>query len=626
MGEGKRASKYTDLDLWVGRNPEGEGYRVQASAAGRMEWTDFKEPFKPEELEALRDAVSCGSSRDIRKHAHRRLSARELGRRLYETVFVGPVRDLLNRALPAQGSGQGLRIRLRLRSGSPETSEWPWELLCSPKEFLSLSPRTPVVRHLEHGNPLSTLHASYPLRVLVIVSIPQGCEPLDAEQELSEIRDALGLFGKLGLVKVERLENPTRAALEDRLDGKPVHVLHFIGHGTFDVGRGEGALLFQNQDGGVRPVTEGELAALIGDHESIRLVVLNACQGARGSTDDLFAGVAQRLVRQRIPAVVAMQYPIADALAVTFSRRFYRALAVGRSVDWAVTRARKAMYAAGEGLDWAIPVLFLSAKDGYLFRWKPSRGLLPILTMLLVLFLGLRSWLSRPVTFDLSPVHYLPASSYCPPTEKVGMEFVRIHPGSFRMGSEDGEADERPVHDVTISRQYCLGIHEVTQEQWKKVMGPNSVDSKIKGDKLPVSSVSWNEIQDFIQRMNDMEGKQVYRLATEAEWEYAARDPKGESNCLDRQDGLLPVGSLPANSLGLHDMFGNVWEMVGDWYGPYMGIPVTDPTGPEMGTERVKRGGGHDSAMKHCRPASRNPQDPERSVYDLGFRIARDVR
>lgn len=616
MGEGKRVQKYIDLDLWVHRNPEGEGYRVQATAVGRMEWTDFEEPFSHEELTALRNAISCLPARDIRPHVRRYLPARELGRRLYEKVFFGPVRDLLKDLLD---ENQGVRLRLHIR---PEVAEWPWELLCSTEGFLALSVRTPIVRHLKHGRPLPALRAAFPLRMLVVVASPEGTETLDAELELQKIRDALGWLMRLGIVKVERLETPTLAALEERLENGTYHVLHFIGHGTFDRERSQGALLFEDGAGGRALVNGERLALTLSDHRSMRLVVLNACESARGTADDLFAGVAQGLVRKRIPAVVAMQHSIADNLALAFSARFYRALVRGRAVEWAMAKARKAMQAAGEELDWAIPVLFLSARDGHLFRWRPSWGLMTALGMVVAMLTGFGLWY-RDVSI-VEPQSSVPPVVSCPSSSAVpGMGFVLVRGGTFQMGVDSGEDDEKPMHEVTVTQPFCLGVHEVTQKQWTDIMGANSNHSDEVGDDLPVTFVSYDEAQEFIRKLNEREGRTIFRLPREAEWELAVQD-EGGWNCDTNR--LAPARSFHPNRLGLYDMLGNVWEWVEDWYGPYGAGLVIDPKGPPGGTARVRRGGSYDRAVSHCRATRRGKLAPNSEYKNSGLRVLREIR
>jgi formylglycine-generating enzyme required for sulfatase activity len=313
-----------------------------------------------------------------------------------------------------------------------------------------------------------------------------------------------------------------------------------------------------------------------------------------------------------------MQLPISDPIAITFSYWFYWALARGRTVDWAITRARKAMRAAAQGLDWAIPVLFLSTPDGQLFRWKPSPSLYASLALIGLFCAGFLTW-SWWLT-SAAPPPAPPSSVNCPsPRALPDMKFVLVHGGSFQMGSDSGEKDEKPVHQVTISRPFCLGAYEVTQEQWQTIMGDRDLEEADR----PAQSISYMDALDFIRKLNDREGKPVFRLPREAEWEFAAQDP-GELNC--DTDLRLPVGSLKPNRYGLHGMLGNVWEWVEDWYGEYPAEPVTDPSGPATGEKRIKRGGSSDTDISNCRASRRNSSDPARHQQNTGFRILREIR
>ena len=218
----------------------------------------------------------------------------------------------------------------------------------------------------------------------------------------------------------------------------------------------------------------------------------------------------------------------------------------------------------------------------------------------------------------------------------IGMKFVRVPAGSFDMGSNSGDGDEKPVHGVTISRSFYLQATEVTQGQWRSVMGNNP--SYFEGDDLPVESVSWNDVQKFIRKLNAREGGNKYRLPTEAEWEYAARAGSTGKYCFGDDEGRLgeyawyksnsgarshPVGGKRANTWGLYDMHGNVWEWVQDWYGDYSSGSSTDPVGRSTGSNRVARGGGWHDTAGDCRSAYRGWYGPGYGGSGLGFRLAR---
>jgi formylglycine-generating enzyme required for sulfatase activity len=220
------------------------------------------------------------------------------------------------------------------------------------------------------------------------------------------------------------------------------------------------------------------------------------------------------------------------------------------------------------------------------------------------------------------------------------MEFVLIPAGTFQMGSNDGEPRERPVHQVTISHPFYLGKYAVTQEQWEVVMGTNP--SYYRGGRnRPVEQVSWEDAQAFIRRLNAKEGGALYRLPTEAEWEYACRagsttaysfgDDPSQLDAYgwywDNSDRMThPVGQRTPNAWGLYDMHGNVNEWVQDRDGDYSPKPVTDPQGPASGSNRVIRGGGLADGAWSCRSAFRNLFTPNYSGGSLGFRLLRAAR
>ncbi|MDP2884253.1 MAG: formylglycine-generating enzyme family protein [Ignavibacteria bacterium] len=219
----------------------------------------------------------------------------------------------------------------------------------------------------------------------------------------------------------------------------------------------------------------------------------------------------------------------------------------------------------------------------------------------------------------------------------IGMELVFVQPRTFQMGSDDGTEGEKPIHPVTISKPFYIGKYEVTQKQWRDVMGTNQ--SEYQGDNRPVENVSWDDAQEFIRKLNEKQGTGKYRLPTEAEWEFAARGGtqghgykfSGSSNVADvavssenSGDETKPVGSKRPNELGIYDMSGNVWEWCQDWYGAYGGSDELDPKGPTSGTNRVLRGGSFLNYDNYCLVALRNLSAPYARRLNVGFRCVRD--
>ncbi|MBW6511260.1 MAG: formylglycine-generating enzyme family protein [Desulfuromonadaceae bacterium] len=226
--------------------------------------------------------------------------------------------------------------------------------------------------------------------------------------------------------------------------------------------------------------------------------------------------------------------------------------------------------------------------------------------------------------------------SFTDPT--TGMEFVLVKGGCFQMGSNKGDSDEKPVHEVCVDDFY-MGKYEVTQGQWQKVTGSNPAHVK-KGNNYPVEKVSWNDVQGYLRQLNQRSGK-TFRLPTEAEWEYAARSGgKSEkysgSNDVDAVawyngnsgNQTHPVGQKQPNGLGLYDMSGNVWEWCQDWYdsGYYTKSPRQNPQGPSGGSFRVERGGGWNNGPRGVRSAYRIRSSPGNRSNYLGFRLVTQDR
>lgn len=216
----------------------------------------------------------------------------------------------------------------------------------------------------------------------------------------------------------------------------------------------------------------------------------------------------------------------------------------------------------------------------------------------------------------------------------VRFTMVAVKGGTFTMGAtyDDAEVDEEPAHKVTLS-DYYIGQTEVTQALWEAVMGSNP--SNHKGDNLPVENVSWDDCQVFIQKLNQLTGKQ-FRLPTEAEWEYAARGGRKSRDYKYAGDDYIgsvawysgnsgyethPVATKQANELGIYDMSGNVWEWCSDWFGGYQSSSQSDPQGPSSGSRRVYRGGCSIFAWG-CRVSFRDCNTPDFCNTNLGLRLS----
>jgi formylglycine-generating enzyme required for sulfatase activity len=229
-----------------------------------------------------------------------------------------------------------------------------------------------------------------------------------------------------------------------------------------------------------------------------------------------------------------------------------------------------------------------------------------------------------------------------PETFKNSLEMmmVKIPEGSFRMGgdmtAEQADENENPRHQVRIKSSFYVGQYAVTQSQWEAVMGDNP--SEFPGALHPVERVSWNDAREFIKKLNAVEKKGIYRLPSEAEWEYAARAGSQTTYCFGNDSSELEsyawykknsdrqthaVGQLLPNAWGLYDMHGNVHEWCQDWYEKtyYSKSPSVDPPGPPKGLAKISRGGDWGSDDWYCRCAIRSLSSPDRRGNRLGFRL-----
>jgi hypothetical protein len=302
---------------------------------------------------------------------------RTFGTALFETFFAGDIGLTYRRTLDeAEDLGAGLRIRLRL-AGVPELAQLPWEYLYDPIEddFVTRSARTPLVRYPEVPQRVQPYPISTPLRILVIIASPQDLVQLNVQEEWRRLSDALSGLEREGRVTVELLDRATRPRLQARLDAEDYHIIHFIGHGDFDPESDSGAFFMETDDRQSHPVsTEGLRTLLRDERDTLRLVVLNACKGARAAAGDPFAGLAQGLIRAGIQAVIAMQFAITDTAAIQFAQGFYRRVADGYAIDHALGEVRKAISLEGNKLEWGTPVLFMRSLDGQIFDMSTQKA------------------------------------------------------------------------------------------------------------------------------------------------------------------------------------------------------------------------------------------------------------
>jgi hypothetical protein len=297
----------------------------------------------------------------------------QFGRMLYQAALGGAVGELFSAQLEgAKGEDMGLRLRVRVDEGAPDLMNLPWEFLHDEEGFLVTRGETPVSR-LPLGIPLREKQPlERVLRVLVVVSNPLDIPDylvLNTEREQEVILAALDKLQGKGLLDLDFCEDAALDTIQDYLSEQDYDILHFTGHGVFSEEKERGELLLEDERGNKVEVANTDIADLLRNvGRSLRLVVLSACQSARTSNNDAYAGLSRVLVRQGVPAVLSMQYSVLDRAATDFAERFYTGLANNKPVDVALTEGRFALRLAartedeeaGQRVDFATPVLFLN--------------------------------------------------------------------------------------------------------------------------------------------------------------------------------------------------------------------------------------------------------------------------
>jgi hypothetical protein len=361
---------YVDFDVSIERADQGYAVRV----GGTTTSAPFTLPFAPTELAAFMVAVGPprAATRRLMPAAARVTDVKDYGGRLGDALFADGVGAAFRQSLDAaRTQGRDVRVRLRLDT-VPELEAVPWEYLYSTGlgRFLTLSTRTPVVRLLDALDTPPPVTVKAPLRVLVMISSPVDMPELAVDREQQLLRattNDLVAAGRLELVVLDRATLPAlqRALLD------PFHVFHFIGHGGWDRTSEQGVLVLEREDRTSHRVSGSRLGTLLHDARDLQLAVLNACEGARSSGRDAFSGVGQALVRQGLPAVVAMQTEISDRAALVFSHEFYSFLTRGLPIDAAICEVRKAMATSDEASEWGTAVLLRSG-GGQPFSFAPG--------------------------------------------------------------------------------------------------------------------------------------------------------------------------------------------------------------------------------------------------------------
>jgi len=376
---------YEDFNLLIECTEAGRSYCaiVQGSPGG-----DARQEFLFEDLQ-LRRGAPLDRTKSMEDFPPRTgvptfSDAVQFGERLFNAIFRNDLLIAWETSLTRVES-QAKRLRLRLNlSATPELAVLPWEYLRHPKKehFYAQFGATPIIRYLEQLSSIEPLRVKLPLRILVMAPSPAGYPKLDVEGEWNRLREALDPLLQRKQIELELVEPATRSGLRSRLLtrflNQAFHVFHFIGHGCFDEDKNEGFLLLErNKETTSIPSSEDEadwvsghdIGTLLRNHDTFRLAIVNACEGARISNCNSYVGTAQRLLQHGgIPAVVAMQFEISDRHAVEFSQAFYTAIVNGYPVEAALSEARLAIYSGDKSVEWGTPVLYMRSNSGQIFN------------------------------------------------------------------------------------------------------------------------------------------------------------------------------------------------------------------------------------------------------------------
>jgi hypothetical protein len=374
--ERKDARMDTVMELEIGPGPEPGSYVVHVlRSVGGGEPTQTI-TLDLDELVARRpllEATVLSSSVSARRvMSDTEAAVQDVGRRLFESTFSGEVRSAYRTSM-AVASERGKSVQIALRLTAPGLAALPWETLFDAETGVYLCRKEPLVRHVPAPHSPAALAIEPPMRVLGMISSPRGLPALDVGGERERLEEALRPHLDSGRVELKWLDEVTWTGVHRKLLEEQWHVLHFVGHGSYDVETDEGVLAFVGRDGRADYVTASSLADLLDEAEPTpRLVVLNSCQSGAGGTTDLFSGTAAALAHSGIRAVAAMQFSISDTAAIEFARGFYTALAHGRSIDEAVRSGRIGILGLSRAtLEWITPVLYLRGDDTHLFDIAP---------------------------------------------------------------------------------------------------------------------------------------------------------------------------------------------------------------------------------------------------------------
>lgn len=364
-----QVAEYRDFDLAVTAEDGKYFAQVLDSPAGQSVRCKIELPFDQNQILQILYRLEIAILRSVRpmRSGHIEKDLRQIGDQLFRSLLLQSEQIRLLYSGSRQVLGNDARLRLKLRIEADPLSALPWEYFYDDlilKDYLGLDAQTSLVRYMHLAQPVQKLAIQGPLRILGMVANPRNGNEfakLDVTDERSRIDKAIHLLHERGEVDFQWVPGESHNDLFDAMYKGPWHVFHFIGHGGVD-SDGEGFLVLAGESGEPEEFSASKLTRVLRMDKSLRLVVLNCCDSARGNSS-----LAKTLVSSGIPAVLAMQFPISDEAAIELASAFYVALANGEPVDGAVTHARIKMQHKSN-IEWGIPVLYMRAPDGRIFE------------------------------------------------------------------------------------------------------------------------------------------------------------------------------------------------------------------------------------------------------------------
>jgi tetratricopeptide (TPR) repeat protein/CHAT domain-containing protein len=364
-------AEYKDFEIVI--TADGEKYFAQVirSPVGESNRCSINLPFDQNQILLRLENAILRSVKPVRSS---RLEAdlRQIGDALFRSLLIqtDDIRLLYSGSRQALGHA---RLRVKLRIEAEALGALPWEYFYDDlvvKDYLGLDAQTSLVRYVNMAQPVPQMAIQGPLRILGMAANPRngtGYAALDVTDERRKVDKAIHSLHERGEIDFQWVLGESHSDLFEAMYKGPWHVFHFVGHGGVDA-QGEGYIVLANETGNAEEYSATKLTRMLRLESSLRLVVLNCCDSARGSSS-----LAKRLVLSGIPAVIAMQFPISDQAAVELSSAFYSALANGEPVDGAVTHARIRIQNRSN-IEWGIPVLYMRTPDGRIFEKRLTQG------------------------------------------------------------------------------------------------------------------------------------------------------------------------------------------------------------------------------------------------------------